>query len=316
MRRISKLNNLLACIGLLAISTASASPAFSQGIALGQSDLMRQLRETGTIMKEYASTHDHYPNTTDEMDNCLKMLYTKVSMTTPDSTVQVQQNGRYRTFYQFAIGIDPSYKSTPIVNGIPQPDQSLSMPASTIVLMTDGQDEIVGWAAGIDGSPWFRTRAKVPYIFTIRLSRKTKAKSSCSRSTENIASKCSVASKNPRLLSMNSHGCKKIRWHYKQVSQSRKHCPGDDFPSCAGFRNCQLTRFERDDQGRGSTIPSGRQRIYYSRYQLRKFERQAADGRSVYALCQSEFSSGSRRSGKKESLSNYPRSWRKLDERR
>ncbi|MBX9567554.1 MAG: hypothetical protein K2X77_01610 [Candidatus Obscuribacterales bacterium] len=176
MRRISKLNNLLACIGLLAISTASASPAFSQGIALGQSDLMRQLRETGTIMKEYASTHDHYPNTTDEMDNCLKMLYTKVSMTTPDSTVQVQQNGRYRTFYQFAIGIDPSYKSTPIVNGIPQPDQSLSMPASTIVLMTDGQDEIVGWAAGIDGKPMVPDQGKGPIHFYNKIEPKDESK--------------------------------------------------------------------------------------------------------------------------------------------
>ena len=141
----------------LAFGTALAlfapMAATAQGIALGQADLIRQLRETGSFMKEYASTHDHYPNSPDEMDSCLKSLYKRVSMTEPDSRLQVQQNSQYRTFYQFAIGIDPSYKSIPIINGIPKIPDSFVAPASMIVIMTDGQDEVVGWAAGVDGKP-------------------------------------------------------------------------------------------------------------------------------------------------------------------
>lgn len=178
MRRISNLNNLLTCLGLLAFSSVYAIPAYTQGIALGQADLIRQLRETGTTLKEYAEKHDHYPNNTEEMDDLLKLLYSRISLTSPDSTVQVAQNGRYRTFYQFAIGIDPSYKSTPIVNNVPQVSPSLVMPASSIVLMTDGQDEIVAWAAGVDGRPIELEQGKGPMHYYNKIEPKDQSSNS------------------------------------------------------------------------------------------------------------------------------------------
>lgn len=165
MRLISRFTCVAASLALLAHSMVFSLPGYAQGIALGQADLVRQLRETGSLMKEYAATHDHYPNSPEEMDSCMKMLYSKISLSSPDSTVQVVPNGRYRTYYQFAIGIDPSYKSIPIVNGVPQVDSSMTMPASTIVMMTDGQDEIVGWAAGVDGRPIVMEQGKGPMHF-------------------------------------------------------------------------------------------------------------------------------------------------------
>lgn len=174
MRRISKMNTALACLGLFAASLSGLPSYCQSGVDLGQGDLIRQLREAGNVMKEYGSNHDHYPNTTDEMDSCLKNLYSKVNMTDPDTTVQVSSNGKYRTFYQFAMAIDPSYKSVPIINGVPQVPSSMNMPANTIVIMSDGADEIAGWAAGIDGKPISVDQGKGPMYFYNKLTTKEK----------------------------------------------------------------------------------------------------------------------------------------------
>lgn len=143
----------IAAFSVLAFSSSSQESVIAQGIALGQSDLIRQLRDTGAAMKEYAKTHDHFPNTESEYDDCLRMLFKKVSLTAADTTVVPKSVGRFRCYYQFAIGVDPSFKSVPIVNGVPQIPDNYNAPASTVVIMTDGNDDCVGWVAGNDGRP-------------------------------------------------------------------------------------------------------------------------------------------------------------------
>lgn len=163
-----------ACLltGLLALTSSLALPqsAVSQvNISAGQSDLIRQLKDTESAMKEYADSHDHFPNCQSESDDCLKMLFKKVAMSDPDVSIYPQSNGAYRTYYQFAIGVDPSYKSIPIVNGIPQVPASYVAPGSTIVIMTDGDDECVGWAASASGQPLVITPSAGPIYFQIKI---------------------------------------------------------------------------------------------------------------------------------------------------
>lgn len=135
--------------------------------ALPLSDLPRQLRESGRLIREYSKKHDHFPASTSEMDELLLDLYKNVSMTAPDSRVQVKSDGRYRNFYNFSMGVDPAFKSIPLVNGVPQINSLPNFPAGHIVIMTDGQDECVGWAAGEDGRPMMQNDSPVFFYETI-----------------------------------------------------------------------------------------------------------------------------------------------------
>lgn len=109
----------------------------------GQADMIRQLKETGSYFKEWGRKHDHFPNNVNEMDEALQALYKRINLTEVDTRVQVASNGKYRTFYQFNIAVDPSWKTIPIVNGIPQMPSGFTGPAFGIVILTDGSDEVV-----------------------------------------------------------------------------------------------------------------------------------------------------------------------------
>ena len=160
---ISKSSKFYSALAL-ALLIANALPALAQdlgqaqaqalGQAIGLADLSRQLREAGQLMDDYAKKHEHFPNSISEFDELLRQLYKKTSMTDPDSTVQVQSNGKFRTFYQFAICVDPSYKSIPVVNGVAKiPDYYTAPGPGMIVITTDGDDGCVGWISGTDNKP-------------------------------------------------------------------------------------------------------------------------------------------------------------------
>lgn len=174
--------SLSACAALVLALGFSSHPSSAQteaefgqalaGQAMAQADLIRQLRETGQVMQDYAKTHDHFPNTTAEFDDCLKSLYKKVGMTDPNSTAQVQPNGKYRTFYHFAIGVDSSYKSIPIINGVAKlPDYFTAPGPGMIVITTDGDDGCVGWISGPDNKP-LASSGQNPLYFEASIPRK------------------------------------------------------------------------------------------------------------------------------------------------
>jgi hypothetical protein len=139
-------------LSVLAASSFVPS-ANAQAVPDLNAEAMRNMREIGAIMKEYASTHDHFPNTADESDSLLKLLYKKINMTDPDTTMYVKPEGKYRTFYHYAIAEDDSYKSIPVVNGIAKIPDSFSGPPGMMIIMTDGHDHCIGWAAGQNGKP-------------------------------------------------------------------------------------------------------------------------------------------------------------------
>jgi hypothetical protein len=137
----------------LAVPLAMVSTAAYGQLNFAQAEVARAMRESSSAMKDYASSHDHFPSNNDEFDDCLKMLYKRVSLTDPDSTLSVQSDGKYRTWYQFAITMDSSYKGIPIVNGVAKVPDGFTGPPGKIVIMSDGADHCVGWAAGPDGKP-------------------------------------------------------------------------------------------------------------------------------------------------------------------
>ncbi len=168
---------VLLTYGLLALTQCSAlaqPQQIANPAALGLADLFRQLREVGTAMKNYGNSHDHYPRSTQEIDECLQSLYKSVSMSDVSSTDTPKSDGQYRIFHNFAMGVDPSFKSIPTVNGIPQVPDSYVGPGGFIVIMTDGDDECVGWASSDNGRPLKMEQAGSPVYF----SHKIKAKGS------------------------------------------------------------------------------------------------------------------------------------------
>ena len=175
--RISKSKALAALLAYALLEFArlpvtAQTPQIANPAALGLADLFRQLREVGNAMKQYGSSHDHYPRSTEEIDECLRSLYKSVSMSDVSSAETPRSDGQYRVFHNFAMGVDPSYKSIPIVNGLPQVPDSYVGPGAFIVIMTDGDDECVGWATSDNGRPLKMEQAGSPVYFSHKIKSK------------------------------------------------------------------------------------------------------------------------------------------------
>lgn len=153
MLKMWNMRVLIASLILILSAPFILPDAFGQGLGLGQTDLMRQLRETDAAMKDYAASHDHFPNCASEFDDCLKMLFKRVNLATADTTVTIQTNGKFHTYYQFAIAVDPSFMVMPVVNGVLKMPDYYYAPAGTVVILTDGGQNCMGWVAGNDGRP-------------------------------------------------------------------------------------------------------------------------------------------------------------------
>ncbi|MFN8554027.1 MAG: hypothetical protein U0103_21335 [Candidatus Obscuribacterales bacterium] len=70
----------------------------------------------------------------------------------------------FRTYYQFAIAVDPSIRSLPIINGQYKPPNSWVAPTHTVVIFSDGQNQFAAWVAGQDGKPINDPTTHVPLI--------------------------------------------------------------------------------------------------------------------------------------------------------
>ena len=104
-------------------------------------------------MKEYRCAHDHLPQQINEQDDALKAIFSRVSMTPSDPAITPQSRQNFRFYYQFQISYDPSIMGIPANNGKYVVPQSWSAPPNTIVVMTDGIDTFMVWAANADMKP-------------------------------------------------------------------------------------------------------------------------------------------------------------------
>lgn len=137
------------------------------GLHANQAEMTRQLRDAKDTIKEYASSHDHFPNGTQEIDEVLKLLHKRVTMKDADSTVQVQQSGKWRTFYQFAGAVDDTYKGIPEVNGVAKIPDYFVAPPNMIVFMSDGTGHCAGYVSGADGKPYLVDGSPIYFEQTI-----------------------------------------------------------------------------------------------------------------------------------------------------
>nr|MBP7578826.1 hypothetical protein [Candidatus Obscuribacter sp.] len=141
-RHLSRQCKLVILTGLLTLTPLSGAvttlpPACAQsggGVGFGQVDLLRQVRETSDAMVEYRKSHEHTPQTSDELDDALKAVFAKVSMTAANPTVTPQSSGVYRTYYQFRMTYDPSVKSITVINGKVIVPKNWTAPSNSVVI--------------------------------------------------------------------------------------------------------------------------------------------------------------------------------------
>jgi hypothetical protein len=155
-----KTSSVIAAI-LLALS--SYVPVSAQ---FAQVDMIRQLRETQAIMRQYAQTHDHFPSSTSELDEVLSNLANNVSPTKPESTATIQSTGPYRSFGNFVASVD--YSNVPMVNGIPQVQGYINAPVNKVVVGSNGSDQCWGWISNVDGKPLTLDNGPAYFVETIK----------------------------------------------------------------------------------------------------------------------------------------------------
>ncbi|MBS1954261.1 MAG: hypothetical protein JST89_08745 [Cyanobacteria bacterium SZAS-4] len=145
-------------------SYISSTPCQAQSPLLGDEELIRQLNLAAGAMRTYRKTHANFPQLQPDLDDALKSMFKAVSFTPANTEIVPQGRGIYRTYYQFAIAVDPSIRSLPIINGQYKPPNTWNAPPRTIVVYSDGQNQFAAWVAGSDGKPIDDPTTHVPLI--------------------------------------------------------------------------------------------------------------------------------------------------------
>ncbi len=164
MPRILSICFLFLTIGVFAaIDRLPMLPCHAQ-MGVGQSDLIRQVREAAAAMRQYRKTHDSFPQLQPDLDDALMAVFKHVSMTPADTRLVPQSVNTFRTYYQFAIAYDPSIRSLPVINGQIKVPSSWIAPANSVVLLSDGENQFAAWVAGFDGKPINDPTTNIPLI--------------------------------------------------------------------------------------------------------------------------------------------------------
>lgn len=140
------------------------SPCQAQSPLLGDEELIRELNLAAGAMRTYRKTHASFPQLQPDLDEALKAMFKAVSFTPANTEIVPQGRGIYRTYYQFAIAMDPSIRSLPVINGQYKPPNTWNAPPRTIVVYSDGQNQFAAWVAGLDGKPIDDPTTHVPLI--------------------------------------------------------------------------------------------------------------------------------------------------------
>lgn len=157
--------SLLSALLLVLFAWAAPSGAqFGGGMGLGQQEIVRQMQDTAKAMTAYRRMHDHYPQMTQEIDDALKFIFGKVSLSPADPFITPQSLNAYRTYYQFAMAYDPSISGLAVVNGQVMVPNYWSAPPNTIVVLVDGGNKYVVWAAATDQKPMLDPNTSAPMI--------------------------------------------------------------------------------------------------------------------------------------------------------
>ncbi len=130
----------------------------------GQEELIRQLNLAAGAMRTYRQTHERFPQLQPELDDALHAMFKAVSFTPANTEIVPQSQGIFRTYYQFAIAVDPSIRSLPVINGQYKPPANWVAPANTVVIFSDGNNQFAAWVAGQDGKPILDPTTHVPLI--------------------------------------------------------------------------------------------------------------------------------------------------------
>jgi len=139
-------------------------PCQAQSALLGDEELIRELNLAAGAMRTYRKNHETFPQLQPDLDDALRAMFKAVSFTPANTEIVPQGRGIFRTYYQFAIAVDPSIRSLPIINGQYKPPNNWVAPPHTIVVFSDGQNQFAAWVAGQDGKPIDDPTTHVPLI--------------------------------------------------------------------------------------------------------------------------------------------------------
>lgn len=151
-------------VGRRVLFLESCQAQVSDGLLGGDEELIRQLNLAAGAMRSYRKTHERFPQLQPELDDALHAMFKAVSFTPANTEIVPQSRGIFRTYYQFAIAVDPSIRSLPIINGQYKPPNSWVAPTHTVVIFSDGQNQFAAWVAGQDGKPINDPTTHVPLI--------------------------------------------------------------------------------------------------------------------------------------------------------
>lgn len=127
-------------------------------------NLARQMREASAALREYCKTNGKFRHDEEGMIAVLRYVFPRVYLGPPKSSMYPGHTGQHCTLGNLWIGYDPEINHLEVVEDQIQVPSSWYAPADTIVMLTDGQNSFVVWAADDDGHPVPNPDTKTPLV--------------------------------------------------------------------------------------------------------------------------------------------------------
>jgi hypothetical protein len=132
---------------------APETPTNSSAMAAATDSVHHQIEHAARVLRGYYQSKGSFPRSELDIDPLLIRIYERVSGNKADPLWQPKQDGPFRTFKNIRLAFDETIRDAPLVQWRRQPPGSWSAPDGDIVILEDGNDQFVIWAAGVGGHP-------------------------------------------------------------------------------------------------------------------------------------------------------------------
>jgi hypothetical protein len=122
-----------------------------QGLVEGQ--IVNTGLRTADALRSYYARYKVFPQSTSDLDEALRQIYTQVFGMSPDPNMQITSEGPFRVLGNLRIRMDDTIRNAPIAQWKENPPDNWNAPANSIVILVDGGSQYIVWCAAINGVP-------------------------------------------------------------------------------------------------------------------------------------------------------------------
>ncbi len=105
------------------------------------------------VLRCYYSKYKTFPQTIQDQDKALLLIYMKLAGSRPDSSQPISSESEFRVLSNLRIATNAIIRNAPLQQWRKVPPENWRAPAGSIVILTDGQSQFLIWCASANSVP-------------------------------------------------------------------------------------------------------------------------------------------------------------------